>query len=136
MKARQLLALACSSVLATSTGCTKDGDVSPESAFTTGQLVKLETTLDGTGQNPRSRWIIDLAPITLEGYQAKLYSQVKVFNLPANLDYQAGQRISFHYQLVPYAQQTPWKTTYEWLAVPAMPPGATALPEISVTDAH
>ncbi|AMJ64038.1 hypothetical protein [Hymenobacter sp. PAMC 26628] len=134
MKAIPLLALATVSLLTVSSSCHKKEDVSPASDLTSGRLVKLETTLDGTGQNPRPRWRIDVTPLSLAGYQGTLYQQVKTFSLPATADYQVGQTITFHYQLVPYAQQTPWKTQYEWLAVPAMPPGATALPEITLTD--
>jgi hypothetical protein len=134
MKAVSLLALAIGSLLTISSGCRKDGDSSPTSALTSGRLVKLETTLDKPGQNPHPRWLIDLAPLSLAGYQGTLYQQAKTFSLPATADYQVGQTITFHYQLVPYEQQTPWKTGYEWNAVPATPPGATALPEITLSD--
>jgi len=134
MKAVSLLALTTASLLTISSGCHKDGDASPTSDLTSGRLVKLETTIDGTGQNPRPRWRIDVAPLSLAGYQGTLYQQVKTFSLPATADYQEGQTITFHYQLVPYAQQTPWKTGYEWNAVPAMPPGTTAWPEITLSE--
>ncbi|GAA4493205.1 hypothetical protein GCM10023172_01480 [Hymenobacter ginsengisoli] len=136
MKAVSLPALATASWLTISSGCQKGGDASPASDLTSGRLVKVETTLDGTGQNPRPRWRIDVAPLSLAGYQGTLYQQVKTFSLPATADYQVGQTITFQYQLVPYAQQTPWKTGYEWNAVPAMPPGATALPEITLIDTY
>lgn len=134
MKAVSLLALAIGSLLTISSGCRKDGDSSPTSALTSGRLVKLETTFDKSGQNPRPRWLIDLAPLSLAGYQGALYQQAKTFSLAATTNYQVGQTITFHYQLVPYEQQTPWKTNYERYAVPATPPGATALPEITLSD--
>jgi hypothetical protein len=133
MKTTLLLALATVSLL-TMSSCRKEGDASPKADLTSGRLVKQENTIDATGQITRPRWIIDLAPLSLAGYQGTLYSQVKVFTLPPNSAYQVGQTVSFHYQLVPYAQQTPWKTGYEWNGVPAMPPGATALPEITLSD--
>ncbi len=136
MKALSLLALATLSLLTMSNSCRQEEAVSPESDVTSGRLVEQQTTYDVTGQNPRPRWIIDLAPLSLAGYQGTLYSQAKVFTLPSNTTYQAGQTISFHYQLVPYAGQTPWKTGYELRAVPATPPGATALPEIILSDVH
>ncbi|GAB3637919.1 hypothetical protein GCM10027422_35090 [Hymenobacter arcticus] len=135
MKAYRLLTLASISLLAMS-GCNKKGEVSPADGATTGRLVKMQLTYDMPGQNTQPRWIVDVAPLTLEGYQGKLYAQAKVFNLPTNVTYQEGQVLSFHYQLVPYAQQTPYKTGYEWGAVPPGPPGATALPEIILSDVH
>ena len=136
MKVIPLLALATMSLLTMSSSCRKEEDASPPSDLTSGRLVKQENTIDRTGQIPRPRWIIDLAPLALAGYQGILYQQVKVFNLPPNTTYHVGQTLAFQYQLVPYAQQTPWKTGYEWNAVPAQPPGATALPEITLSDLH
>ncbi len=134
MKTTLLLALATASLLSLSSGCRKEDAASPASGLTRGRLVKQENTVDATGQLTRPRWIIDLAPLSLAGDHGTLYSQAKVFTLPPTSAYQVGQTVSFHYQLVPYAQQTPWKTGYEWNAVPAMAPGATALPEITLFD--
>ena len=135
MKTTRLLALAAASVLTLSSGCRKEG-APPEAELTSGRLVKQESTVDATGKITRPRWIIDLAPLSLPGYQGALYPQAKVFNLPPDAPYHPGQTLAFHYQLVPYGQQTPWKTGYEWNAVPAQPPGATALPEITLFDLH
>ena len=121
------------SLLTISSSCSK-GEAPPLTNLTTGRLVKIENTLDASGQITHPRWIIDLAPLSLPGYQGALYQQTKVFNLPTNTTYQVGQTLSFRYQLVPYAQQTPWKTGYEWNSVPAQPPGATAWPEIMLSD--
>lgn len=134
MKAAQILALVGISMLAMSNSCEKSDNVSPTAALTTGRLVKQENTIEATGKITRVRWIIDLAPVTLPGYQGIMYSQAKVFNLPATPSYSVGQTISFRYQLVPYDQQTPWKTGYEWNGVPAMPAGAISLPEITISD--
>jgi len=122
------------SLLTISSSCRKEDAVFLESDLTSGRLVKQEVTIDVTGQNPRSRWIIDLAPLSLAGYQGTLYSQAKVFTLPSNTTCQVGQTVSFHYQIVPYDQQTAWRIGYEWRAVPATPPAATALPKITLSD--
>lgn len=134
MKATALLALVTVGLLTSSSGCRKDVGASPASALTSGRLIKLETTIDDAGQNPRPRWLIDVAPMSLAGYLGALYQQAKTFTLPAGAAYHVGQTIPFRYQLVPYAQQTPWKAGYERSVFSAMAPGATALPEITLTD--
>ena len=133
MKVAPLLALTTAGLLALSSSCRKD-EASPLAGLTTGRLAKSENTVDATGQITRPRWIIDLAPLSLAGYQGALYPQAKAFNLPTGTPYHVGQTLTFRYQLVPYAQQTPWKTGYEWNGVPAQPPDATALPEITLSD--
>lgn len=134
MKLLQYAALAGIGMLAMSNSCSKESEVSPTPGVVTGRLLKVETTWDVYAQNPRPRWTIDLAPASLEGFNGVMYQQAKAFNLPANATYQVGQAVSFRYQLVPYAQQTPWKTSYEWYSARPMPAGDVALPEIIVSD--
>jgi hypothetical protein len=69
MRAHQLLAFVGISLLALSTGCSKEGKVSPAAEVTAGRLVKMPLTSDASGQNTRPRGIVDMAPVKLEGYQ-------------------------------------------------------------------
>ena len=134
MKINQVLALAGISMLAMSNSCGSEGDVAP-AALTTGRLVRVENTIDVAGLNPRPRWTIDIAPGSLPGYEGVMYHQVKVFNLPiADTIYQAGQAFTFHYKLVPYDKQTPWRTGYEWHNARATVVGDDALPEITCSQ--
>jgi hypothetical protein len=110
MKARQVFALAGISMLAMSNSCEKQSDAIP---LTTGRLVKTETTLDIHFANPRPRWVVDIAPLSLPGWKGNSYQQVKVFNLLDTVEYKPGRIVAFHYQLIPYDQQTPWRTWVE-----------------------
>lgn len=135
MKITQLLALAGISMLAMSNSCQKE-DLTPELPVTTARVVKAEVTVDSDSRNPRTRWIINIAPLELPGWSGRPYQQARVFNLPDTVSYKAGTLFSFRYKLVPEAEQTPWKTLYEWNAVPAptQPLGATAFPELVLSD--
>jgi hypothetical protein len=135
MKTTQVGALAAASLLAMSFSCRKEGDALPSPAVVTGRLLKTETTWDSNAQNPRPRWIVDITPQSLEGnWPGHLYQQAKVFNLPDTVVCRAGRLISFRYQVVPAAQQTPWKTAFEWVNTQQAPAGAEPLAEITLSD--
>lgn len=133
MKANQILALAGISMLAMSNSCEKEGNVSPNPELTKGRVVRYETTYDTNLKNPRTRWIIDISPLSLAGSGGKLYQKAKTFTLPDTASYKAGTTLLFHYTLVPYAQQTPWKSSPELLGVPAAPYETELLPEITLS---
>ena len=96
-----------------------------------GQVVRYDLTYDAQNQNPRMRWIVQLAaPLKVEGWHRQEYAQVKVFGLADTTTYRVGTKLSFEYQLVPQVQQTPWLTNYERYAVPAYPPGYVPNPEL------
>jgi hypothetical protein len=135
MKPTQVGALAAASLLAMSFSCRKEGDALPREAIVTGRVLKTETTWDSKAQNPRPRWVVDIAPQSLEGnWPGHVYQQAKVFNLPDTVVCRAGRLISFHYQVVPAAQQTPWKTPLEWVNTQPAPAGAEPLAEITLSD--
>jgi hypothetical protein len=135
MKTTQVGALAAVSLLAMSFSCRKEGDALPSAGVVTGRLLKTETTWDSKAQNPRPRWIVDITPQSLEGnWPGHFYQQAKVFNLPDTVVCRPGRLISFRYQVVPAAQQTPWKTPYEWLNTQQAPAGAEPLAEITLSD--
>ena len=125
------------SMVAMSNSCSTEGDASPSDSLITGRVVRTETTVDASSANPRTRWIIAIAPLSLPGWAGNSYQQAKVFNLLDTISYKTGTQFTFRYRLVAEAQQTPWKTPYERNSVPALtqPPGAVPLPEISVSDA-
>jgi hypothetical protein len=131
MKTTLLLALTTVSLLTMSNSCEKESTAVP---LTTGQLVKIETTLDDIFSQPRPRWLVNIAPLSLPGLKGVPYQQVKVFSLPDTLSYKAGQAIVFHYQLVPYDQQTRWRTWLERHNLAQEPQGADPLPEVQVTE--
>jgi hypothetical protein len=131
MKTTLLLALVAISLLIMSSSCEQESPVMP---FTTGQLVKIETTVDDNFSQPRPRWVVKIAPLSLPGLRGVPYQQVKVFSLPDTVAYKAGQAIIFHYQLVPYEQQTRWHTWLERHNLAQEPQGADPLPEVQVTD--
>ncbi|NKI89458.1 hypothetical protein HBN54_002056 [Hymenobacter sp. 1B] len=72
----------------------------------------------------------------MPGQADRPYSEAKVFALGDTAVYRVGQTVQFHYQLVPYAQQTPWKTYYEYFNMAATVPWTEPRPEITVTDAQ
>lgn len=135
MKTAFLLALVGSSLLMSS-GCQKAGEITPAADLTTGRILRVEQTTDGQGQNSRLRWVVDIAPIMLPGRGNRLYPEAKVFTLSDTAVYRTGRMIRFHYQLVPYAQQTPWVTVAERFDMSAAGPWASMRPEITVTDAQ
>jgi len=133
MKAVQFLALAGISLLAMSNGCEKEA-ATPSAPLQTGRLVLLQTTIDDEGHRPRPRWLVDVAPLSFAGLAGVAYQQVKVFDLPDTVVYKAGRYIKFHYQLVPQARHTPWRTAYERFN---MAPGIAwgdKLPELNLSD--
>ncbi|WP_126546799.1 hypothetical protein [Hymenobacter amundsenii] len=136
MKTIQLFALAGISVLAMSNSCATKDDISPNEPLIVGRIVRTETTVDAKSTNPRIRWVIDIAPLSLPGWAGHSYQQAKVFNLPDTISYKTGSMLTFHYRLIEEAQQTPWRTFYEWYNVAAQtqPPGAVPLPEIAIAD--
>jgi hypothetical protein len=130
MRGSRAIALAGLSLLTMSNSCEKE---SPAVPFTTGQLVKVETTLDDHFSHPQPRWLVNIAPLALPGLRGVPYQQVKVFSLPDTITYKAGQAIICHYQLVPYEQQTRWRTWLERHNLAQEPTGADPLPEVQVT---
>jgi hypothetical protein len=59
---------------------------------------------------------------------------VKVFNLLDTVEYKPGRIVAFHYQLIPYDQQTPWRTWVEQHNMAPSPGGTDLLPEVIVSD--
>jgi len=105
-------------------------------ALTQGRIVRYEVAVDSLLRRPRVRGIVELAaPLTLPGANGRAYAQVKTFSLPDSTTYRVGRTIGFSYQPVPPAQQTPWRTRYEWLAMTAMPPGYVPHPEVTLAVA-
>lgn len=117
MKAVNFLAFVGISLLVMGNSCEKEA-AAPSSFVATGRLVRLETTIDDNGNNPRPRWEVDVTPLSFPGLTAGGapgidYRHVKVFDLPDTLLYKAGRVIRFRYHLVPQARHTPWRTPYE-----------------------
>ena len=78
---------------------------------------------------------MDVTPLGFEGnWPGHSYPQVKAFNLPDTTTYKPGKTIAFHYQVVPFAQQTLWKTGYEWGSFAPPPVGAEAFAELVLSD--
>jgi len=136
MKAVPLLALAAVSLLTMSNSCSKAEDASPTADLTTGRILRLEQTFDQQLHNPQPRWVVDLSPLSLPGQANKPYQEAKVFALGDTAVYRVGKTVRFHYQLVPYAQQTPWKTYYEYFNMAAAAPWTEPRPEITITAAQ
>ena len=136
IKAISLLALATVGLLTICSGCQKEPAVSPAAGLTTGRILRLDQTFDEQLHHPRPRWVVDLAPLSLLGQADRPYSEAKVFALGDTAVYRVGRTVQFHYQLVPYTQQTPWKTYYEYFNMASMPPWTEPRPEITVTDAQ
>jgi hypothetical protein len=113
-----------------STRCEKENPAVP---FTTGQLVKLETTLDDNLSHPRPGWLVNIASLSLPGLRGAPDQQVKVFRLPDTITYKVGQAIVFHDQLVSYEQQTRWRTWLERHHLAQELQGADPLPKVQVT---
>ena len=134
MKPGQILALAGISMLAMSNSCEKQPDVSPTGSLVTARILGTETTVDGNYKNERTRWTVDIAPLSLPGWAGLSYQQAKVFDLPTDGAYRAGSTVTFYYQLVPLAQETPWRTFGAWKSMAATRTGTDALPEITVSD--
>lgn len=137
MKITQILALAGISMLVMSNSCQQE-DVMPELPEATARVIRTEITVDGDSRNPRTRWVIDIAPLELPGWSGRPYQQAKVFNLPDTISYKTGTRFSFRYTVVKEAEQTPWRTPYEWNAVPAstQPLGAIGFPELVLSNVN
>jgi hypothetical protein len=133
MKASFPLVLASLSLLTMSNSCHKEEEVAP-SDLVTGRILRVEQTFDQQLANPRTRWVVDLAPLSLPGKANQLYAEAKVFGLGDTAVYRVGRTVQFHSQLVPYAQQTSWKTRYEYYNMAATAPWTEPRPEIVVTD--
>jgi hypothetical protein len=101
-----------------------------------GEIVRYQTTFDQHNQHPRTRWIVALdPPLTFKGTNGQTYSQVKVFDLADTVRFRVGARLAFRYREVPSTLQTPWLTRYERYAVPALPAGYIAHPELQLLEA-
>jgi hypothetical protein len=134
MNPTQILAIAGSGLFAISTSCTKQEAAAPIGTVATARIVGIETTVDGDFKHPRPRWTLDLSPIELPGWVGRSYQQVKIFTLPDTAAYKVGRTITFHYRLVPQAQETPWRTFGAWKSLAAYRTGTDALPEIITSD--
>lgn len=96
-----------------------------------GQIVRYDLTYDEHNQHPQGRWIVQLAtPMRIKGWRNQEFTEVKVFTMPRSTRFRVGTTIRFTYKQVPQAQQTPWKTGYEWSSTQAYPPGYTPNPEL------
>lgn len=133
MKASSPLVLSSLSLLIMSNSCHKQDEISPAD-LVTGHILRVEQTFDQQMANPRPRWVVDLAPLSVPGKANHPYAEAKVFGLGDTAVYRVGRTVQFHYQLVPYAQQTPWKTRYEYYNMAAVAPWTEPRPEIVVTD--
>lgn len=138
MKAVQFVTLTGISLLAMSSSCEKEAAV-PSAPLATGRVVRIETTIDDQGQRPRPRWEIDVSPLSFPGLSGGgsaggTYQQVKAFDLPDTATYKAGRLIQFHYQLVPPAQHTPWRTAYERYNMAPLMARGDQLPELRLSD--
>ncbi|MGI4741064.1 MAG: hypothetical protein ACRYG7_38350 [Janthinobacterium lividum] len=89
MKVIQFLALAGISLLAMSNSCEKDPaeDATP---LATGKVVRIETTIDDAGNNPRLRWEVDVTPLSFPGLAGVAYQEIKTFDLPDAASYKVG----------------------------------------------
>jgi hypothetical protein len=106
----------------------------PEPLFR-GQVVRYDLTYDAHGENPRVRWIVQLAsPQRVQGWDGRDYTQVKVFSLADTTTFRPGVKFKFTYQLVPSSEQTAWATNYERSAVVAFPAGYLPNPELAITS--
>jgi hypothetical protein len=100
-----------------------------------GQVVRYDLTYDAAGQNPRVRWIVQLAsPLRVPGLDARDYTQVKVFNLVDTAAFRPGVKFKFTYRLVPQAGQTAWTTHYEHSARQDFAAGYAPNPELALDD--
>ena len=106
----------------------------PEPLFR-GQVVRYDLTYDAHGENPRVRWIVQLAsPQRVQGWNGRDYTQVKVFSLADTIAFRPGIKFKFAYQVIPFSEQTPWATNYERLAMQAFPAGYVPNPELALTS--
>jgi hypothetical protein len=111
-------------------GHKQPADPLPEVEF---KVIKYELTVDAQLQQPWVRYIIEQVPAdSLPGLNNRKYVQVKTFDLWDTLTFSRGRHFRAHYELKPYRIQTPWKTRYEWLSVPPVPPGYTPNPEVEL----
>lgn len=100
-----------------------------------GQVVRYDLTYDADGQNPRVRWIVQLAsPLRVSGLGDRDYTQVKVFSLADTVVFRPGVKFKFTYQLVPPNQQTAWATSYEQSARQNFAAGYVPNPELALDD--
>jgi hypothetical protein len=135
MKALYSFALVGTSLLAISSSCEKKV-AAPSAPLVTGQLVRLETTVDAGGRRPQPRWGLEVSPLSFPGWAGAQYQEVKVFGLPDTITYRPGRSIQFRYQFVPQAQQTPWRTSYEWNHTAQIPAWGERVPELALSDVH
>jgi hypothetical protein len=125
-------------LLALGVGSCQRASVGPDAApdfLARGQVVRYDLTYDADGQNPRVRWIVQLAsPMRVPGLGDRDYTQVKVFNLADTAVFRPGVKFKFTYQLVPQADQTTWATNYEHSAMQDFPAGYLPNPELALDD--
>lgn len=116
-----------------SNSCEKDPaeDATP---LATGKVVRIETTIDDAGNNPRLRWEVDVTPLYFPGLAGVAYQEIKTFDLPDAASYKVGSTIQFHYKLVPQSQHTPWRTLYERVNTAAQIAWGDRLPELTLTN--
>jgi hypothetical protein len=125
-------------LLALGLGSCQRASVGPDATpdfLARGQVVRYDLTYDADGQNPRVRWIVQLAsPQRVPGLDDHDYTQVKVFNLADTAVFRPGVKFKFTYQLVPQAEQTAWATNYERSAMQDFPAGYVPNPELTLDD--
>ena len=110
-------------------------DAALPAAFSRGQVVRYDLTYDAQGQNPRLRWIVQLAaPMRVRGWNGRDFTQVKVFSLADTLTFRRGVKFNFTYHLVPQEQQTAWATHYERAAILDFPAGYVPNPELALAN--
>ena len=133
MKAIQLFALAAISLVAMSSSCEK-GSAEDAAPLAMGRVVRVESTIDDAGNNPRPRWEVDVTPLSFPGVAGVAYQEIKTFDLPDANTYQVGSTIQFHYRLIAQDQHTPWRTLYERMNMAAQMAWGDRLPELALTD--
>ena len=125
-------------LLAVGLGSCQRSGVSPRPAddhTARGQVLRYDLTYDAQGQNPRVRWIVQLAsPMRVPGWGDRDYTQVKVFSLADTTIFRPGVKFNFTYQRVPEADQTAWATNYERSATQDFPAGYLPNSELAVND--
>jgi hypothetical protein len=124
MKAIQLFSLASLGLLTMSNSCEK-GTTEDVTPLASGRIVRVETTIDDAGNNPRPRWEVNVTPMSFPGLNGVAYQEIKTFDLPDTAMYKVGSIIQFRYHLVSQEQHTPWRTQYEQFNTAAQT-GATA----------
>ncbi|RSK31811.1 hypothetical protein EI290_13395 [Hymenobacter metallilatus] len=105
----------------------------PAPAYEEYEILKTEPTVDANLRVGLPRWILQKVPLgSVAGLNGKRYAQLKTFGLPDTVLYRPGRHVLIEGHIVDYAQQTPFRTRFEWLSMAPRPVGYVPYPELMV----